>query len=320
VQLYDEWSHFASILLHASKDADAVVVGSYFPDAIVATRSLLDAGYGPILFYDIDTPNTVAALRSQGRTDYLDPALIPHYAAYLSLSGGPALRTLEDHFASPRAVSFYCFVDPTLCQRTASQAKYRCDLSYLNAYAPDRQRKLMHYLNGAARLMPLASFVVAGPNYPEWIPWRPNVRHLNDLAPSQHPAFYSSSRFTLNLTRGDMAAGSSPSVRVFEAAACGTAVLCDAWEGMEEFLTPGKEILLPRDEYEVVRILRDMPESETRRIGLAAQERILEKHTADHRAIEFESVVEAARQGGSGPRAPKRTRQGKDGPSPTITL
>ena len=150
----------------------------------------------------------------------------------------------------------------------------------------------MHYLNGAARLLPDADFVVAGPQYPESAPWRPNVRRLDHVAPPQHPAFYSSSRFTLNLTRGDMvAAGYSPSVRLFEAAACGAAILSDSWEGLDEFLTPGTEILLPRDEYEVVGILRGMPECEAERIGRAARERVLDQHTADHRAAEFESIV-----------------------------
>ena len=292
VQLYDEWQSSASLLLQASRDADVIVVGSYFPDAIAATRALLDAGYGPVFFYDIDTPVTLAHLRSSGRTEYLDPALIPFYAAYLSFTGGPALRLLEQQYGSPRAVGFYCSVDPNMHRRTTVQQRFRCDLSYLGTYAPDRQPKLMQYLNVAARLLPDASFLVGGPQYPEDTSWRKNVRRMDHVAPLDHPAFYSSSRFTLNLTRQDMvAAGYSPSVRLFEASACGAAILSDAWEGLEDFLTPGKEILLPRDEYEVVTILRGMPESETRSIGRAAQERILAQHTSEHRAIQFEAII-----------------------------
>jgi spore maturation protein CgeB len=319
VQLYDDWSSSAPILLQASKDADVVVVGSYFPDAMVATDALLDAGCASILFYDMDTPATLAELRSRGAADYLDAAHIPHYAAYLSFSGGPALRTLENHFGSPRAAGFYCSVDANLYRRTSSHALYRCSLSYLGTYAPDRQRKLMHYLNGAARLMPLTSFVVAGPQYPESTPWRPNVRRLDHVAAPDHSAFYSSSRFTLNLTRSDMAKdGFSPSARLFEASACGAAILSDAWPGMEEFLTPGKEILLPRDEYDVARILRDMPEEESERIGRAAQERILDLHTADHRALEFEAIVNAVKDQPSTPRPPKTTWDHQVGQSAEI--
>ena len=206
LHLYESWS---KSVLDVSKDADVVVIGSYFPDAIATTHALLEAGYGPVLFYDIDTPVTLAELCSRGRTEYLDAALIPHYAAYLSFTGGPALRTLEEQFGSPRAVAFYCSVDAGLHKRTEVQDRYRCDLSYLGTYAADRQPKLMHYLNGAAGLLQDASFVVAGPQYPEATPWHKNVRRFDHVAPPQHPAFYSSSRFTLNLTRHDMVVAAS---------------------------------------------------------------------------------------------------------------
>ena len=292
LQLYETWDHQA---LRPSEDADVIVVGSYFPDAIIASHALFGAGYGPVLFYDIDTPITLAELRTHGKTSYLDAALIPHYAAYLSFTGGDALRTLEQQYHSPWAVGFYCSVDPALYTRTEVQEAFRCDLSYLGTYAPDRQGKLMRFLDGAAGLLHDAHFIVAGPQYPGDTVWHDNVRRMDHIAPPQHPAFYSSSRFTLNLTRSDMVAmGFSPSVRLFEAAACGTPILSDPWVGLDQFLTPGEEILLPHDEYEVANILRQMPDSEAERIGRAARERILEQHTATHRAVEFESIVEAS--------------------------
>ena len=166
VHLYDTWEASANALLALARDADAVVVGSYFPDAIAATEALLHAGCGPVLFYDIDTPITLSALRAQGRCDYLDAALIPHYAAYLSFTGGPALLELQTRFGSPCAVPFYCSVDASLYAPTAVREAYRCDLSYLGTYATDRQPKLMRLLNEAAALLPASSFLVAGPQYP----------------------------------------------------------------------------------------------------------------------------------------------------------
>ncbi len=293
VRLYEHWRESAASLLEISKDADVIVVGSYFPDAIEATYALLHAGYGPVLFYDIDTPVTLAQLRTHGRTEYLEASLIPHYQAYLSFSGGPSLRVLEKEFGSPHAVGFYCSVDPDVYRPVPASEKYRCDLSYLGTFAADRQVKLMQYLNRAAGLLPGARFIVAGPQYPKDTRWAGNVRHIDHVAPPEHPAFYCSGRFTLNLTRDDMVtAGYSPSVRLFEASACGAAIVSDPWNGMDDFLSPGTEILLPRDEYEVVEILRHMPEHEARRIGNAARARILEQHTADHRAMQFEEVVE----------------------------
>jgi len=292
VHLYDDWSHDARKLVRLSKDADAIVIGSYFPDAIVATDALLHAGYGPLIFYDIDTPITMTQLRANGGTSYLRTAHIPFYAAYLSFTGGPVLRELEDRFGSPCAVPFYCSVDPELYRPTAARTEFRCELSYLGTYAADRQPKLMRLLNDTAALMPNARFLVAGAQYPKDIFWQKSVECTTHLSPPQHPAFYCSSRFTLNLTRDDMiAAGYSPSVRLFEASACGAAILSDEWNGLDEFLTPGREVLLPKDAYEVKEILTSLPEKERVRIGLNARERVLSQHSSAHRALEFERIL-----------------------------
>jgi spore maturation protein CgeB len=292
VQIYDDWEMDEAALLSASDDADVVVVGSYFPDAIACSRALFARAKCPVLFYDIDTPITLSNLRSNGGTEYLDTSLIPHYAAYLSFTGGPALRELEQRFGARRAVPFYCSVDPELYHPTPPREEFRCDLSYLGTYAPDRQAKLMHLLDGPAAALPDRRFLVAGPMYPPETIWQPNVRRMIHIHPPDHPAFYSSCRFTLNLTRADMvAAGYSPSVRLFEASACGAAILSDAWPGLEEFLTPGEEVLLPEDCSGVVRILRGVSETERLRIGARARERVLAEHTSAHRATQFEQIV-----------------------------
>lgn len=292
VRLYDNWTLEHASLLAEGKDADAIVIGSYFPDAIAATEALLAANCGPLLFYDIDTPITMAALRAHGRTDYLRADLIPHYAAYLSFTGGPTLTELEQRFGSPRAVAFYCSVDPDLYHPTPPTPAFRCALSYLGTYAPDRQPKLLALLNETAKLQPADRFLVAGPQYPATEPWAPNVERIVHLSPPQHPAFYSSARFTLNLTRDDMvAAGWSPSVRLFEASACAAAILSDPWPGLQDFLTPGEEILLPANAEEVTQILRHTSDSTRQTIGQRARERILAEHTSAHRAEQFEQLV-----------------------------
>ncbi len=292
VRLYDDWQIEERSLVAEAAHADAIVIGSYFPDAILATRALLSAGHGPLLFYDIDTPITMSKLRNGGRTEYLEASLIPHYAAYLSFTGGPILGELEERFRSPRAVAFYCSVDPDLYRPTTVREKYRSDLSYLGTFAADRQPQLMELLNGSAALLKANSFLVAGAMYPENVPWGANVKRLTHVAPPDHPAFYSSSRFTLNLTRSEMIdSGFSPSVRLFEASACGVAILSDQWKGIETFLTPAQEILLPRDARETAYYLTAFGESERLQLGRRARERILAEHTSDHRARQFEEIV-----------------------------
>ncbi len=292
VQLYESWERESNALLAESADADVIVVGSYFPDAIAATEALLGIARCPVLFYDIDTPITLQQLRTRGSTDYLTAALIPHYATYLSFTGGPALRELEEVFDARRAIAFYCSVDPELYRPVPARAEFACDLSYLGTYAADRQPKLMRLLDDAAALVPQQSFVVAGPQYPEAVAWQKNVQRLVHVPPRDHPAFYCSSRFTLNVTRDDMvAAGYSPSVRLFEASACGAAILSDDWPGLAEFLTPGEEILLPKDAAEVSRIVSGMDDGERERMGQRARARVLDAHSSEHRAVQFEQIV-----------------------------
>jgi spore maturation protein CgeB len=313
LRLYEDWQTNGHSLVQACRDADAIVIGSYFPDAAAAANALFGAGFGPVFFYDIDTPVTMAGLRETGRTAYLEGALIPEFDAYLSFSGGPVLRELEERFGARRAIAFYCSVDPDLYRPSPAREEYRCDLSYLGTYAPDRQEKLMRLLNQPAALLPGHRFLVAGAMYPPDAAWETNVSRLTHVAPPDHPAFYSSARFTLNLTRSDMvAAGYSPSVRLFEASACGAAILSDAWDGLDEFLTPGEEVLLPRDAHEVTDILLNLPDAERTRVGHSARERILAGHSSTHRAIEFEQIV----SGCAATQAAPRTSAGRDRATP----
>ncbi len=296
VHLYTDWAVEFQSLLDICADADVVVIGSYFPDAISLTRLLLDRPHPPIFFYDIDTPITMAQLRETGATPYLDASLIPQFAAYLSFTGGPTLRDLETRFGATRALAFYCSVDPDIYQPTQARPAFSADLSYLGTYAPDRQRNLLAFLNDSARLQPDMRFLVAGPQYPETTAWAANVQRITHIAPPDHPAFYSSARFTLNLTRSDMiTAGWSPSVRLFEASACGATILSDAWPGLEEFFTAGEQILLPADATEVSYLLKNLSDSDRVAIGARARDRILEEHTSTHRAEQFEDIVSSCR-------------------------
>ncbi len=292
VQFYNDWAAEEMRLVRLSVDADVVVVGSYFSDAIAASQALFAQVKCPVLFYDIDTPITLNQLRQSGGTEYVTRQQIPFYSAYLSFTSGPALLELENSFGARRAVAFFCSVDPEIYHPTAVKAEFQCALSYLGTYASDRQSKLMHLLNDAAGRLTAERFIVAGPQYPASLHWNGNVERLIHVPPPDHPAFYSSSRFTLNLTRDDMvAAGYSPSVRLFEASACGAAILSDSWPGLEEFLTPGEEVLLPSSGEDVARMLTGISDEQRKRMGARARDRILAAHTAEHRAIEFEGIV-----------------------------
>jgi spore maturation protein CgeB len=91
-----------------------------------------------------------------------------------------------------------------------------------------------------------------------------------------------------------IAAGWSPSVRLFEAAACAVPVVSDDWDGLDSFFAPGTEILIPRGSDAVVALLQSMTDEEAQRIGRAARARMLAGHSAAHRAAELERYLERA--------------------------
>ncbi len=272
--------------------ADAVIVGSYVPDGVAVGRWAQRTAGGTVAFYDIDTPVTLAKL-ARGDHEYLSPELIPGYDLYLSFTGGPTLDLLESEYGSPDARALYCSVDPRAYHPTG--AAKRWDLSYLGTYSDDRQPTLERLLLQTARRAPDRRFVVAGPQYPATIDWPANVERIEHLPPADHAAFYSASRWTLNVTRADMIArGWSPSVRLFEAAACATPILSDRWEGLDQLFHSGREIVMADGVDDVVSALA---REDAAVIGRAAQVRTLAEHSAAKRAEQLEADLRDAARG-----------------------
>lgn len=271
------------------READLVIVGSYVPDGITIGEWATAVAGGVTAFYDIDTPVTLARLE-RGEVEYLTPELVRRYDLYLSFTGGPTLERLERELGSPMARALHCAVDPSLYYPEAVGTRW--DLGYMGTYSVDRQPPLELLLLEPARSWSGGRFVVVGPQYPPVIRWPGNVERIVHLSPREHRAFYNAQRFTLNVTRADMiAAGWSPSVRLFEAAACGIPIVSDAWNGLEEFFEPDSEILVARSSAEALGYIRDLPDAERRAIGARARERVLANHTAAHRAAELEGYA-----------------------------
>jgi spore maturation protein CgeB len=274
------------------RDADLVILGSYVPDGIAIGDWLTGLATGVTAFYDIDTPVTLAGLES-GQVDYISARLIPRFDIYLSFSGGPALGLVEDLYGSPLARALYCSAD--LDMHPATAASPRWSLGYLGTYSEDRQPLLERLLAAPARHLPDHSFVVAGSKYPRSVDWPGNVAHISHLPPNEHSQFYGSQRYTLNVTRSDMKAfGFSPSVRLFEAAGCGTPLISDDWPGIETVFEPGREILIAAGTRDVVQILTQVPNDRRLTIAANARARLLREHTPAHRASQLEAYYHEA--------------------------
>ncbi|HVU25822.1 MAG TPA: glycosyltransferase [Opitutus sp.] len=295
VELYSSLADLRALHATTIADADAVMLGSYVPDGAETGSWLCATARGLRIFYDLDTPVTLAKLR-HGEHSYIAPAQIPDFDLYLSFAGGPALERLEQEFGAVCARPLYCAVDAEHYRPMVATEEW--ELGYLGTYSADRQAGLEELLFHSAALRPGRRFVVAGAQYPSDVHWAGNVSHINHLPPAVHPWFYNAQRFTLNLTRREMAAsGFSPSVRLFEAAACGTPVITDPWTGLDSFFSPGTEILVAPSSREVISFLAGLSAEEAQAIGAAARDRVLRQHTAAHRASELEHYLQAIAAG-----------------------
>jgi spore maturation protein CgeB len=285
-ELYSDFKELKDRFTSEIREADFVVVGSFVQEGIVIGEWVTRIARGATAFYDIDTPVTIANLAS-GAADYISADLVRRYQIYLSFTGGPVLQYLEEHYGSPMARPLYCSVDAMIYFPEERELKW--DLGYMGTYSVDRQPVLDRLLLEPARSWRRGRFVVAGPQYPRSVRWPKNVKRFTHLSPAKHRAFYNSQKFTLNITRANMvAAGYSPSVRLFEAAACATPIISDWWEGLDTFFEPGKEILISRSAEETLDYLQRIPEIERRRIGYRGRERVLAGHTSRQRALELE--------------------------------
>lgn len=289
--LYESWDEVASRAAAELEEADAAIVTSYCPDAAPATELVLASRNLVRVFYDLDTPVTLERLARGEEVDYLPHWGLGGFDLVLSYTGGKALDDLHRILGARRARPLYGSVDAFAHHPVTPLPRYDADLSYLGTYASDRQDGVERLLVGTARKLPEKRFVVGGSMYPRDFPWTDNIWFLEHVPPPDHPAFYCSSRLTLNVTRAAMAKmGYCPSGRLFEAAACGTPILSDAWDGLETFFEPGKEIVLAGSTDEAIEAI-SLPAAELARIGQAARERALRDHTADRRAEELINML-----------------------------
>lgn len=293
LKLYSSWVEVRAEALRDVADSDIVITASYCPEGARISDDVL-AINGPLhVFYDLDTPITLSALESGG-SDYLRRDQIPRFELYLSFTGGRALKKLERELGAQSVQPLYGCVDPDSYGRRPVREDFRCALSYLGTYAADRQQKLDDLFLEAARCRSDWSFVLGGSLYPWNWTWPGNVKRFEHVAPSEHAALYSSSRATLNITRKEMAeSGYCPSGRFFEAAACGTPILTDAWEGLDSFFEPRDQLCVVNTAKEVLSCL-GLSDSELGKMAERARSRTLAEHTGDRRAAQLLAYCEEA--------------------------
>jgi spore maturation protein CgeB len=295
--LYPSWDEIRERAAAEIADADAAIVTSYCPDAPAAAELVLESKATRV-FYDLDAPVTLARMDAELPVEWVGDGGYSGYDLVLSYSGGASLEELQTKLGARRVAPLYGSVDfhvhHPVEPMTTPAGNRRVDLSYLGTWAADRQAALEDLLIKPARKSADRVFLIGGSMYPADFPWTSNIYFIPHVAPADHNGFYCSSDLTLNITRQAMLErGFCPSGRLFEAAACETTVLSDAWPGIEQFFEPGREILVARSSDEALEAIA-LDRAELKRIGRAASARARECHTAEIRAREMVAAIEAA--------------------------
>ncbi|MDB4934476.1 MAG: hypothetical protein JWP87_1448 [Labilithrix sp.] len=290
VVVYPSWEDVRARATKELADADVGMVTSFCADARAASELVLGSRAERV-YYDLDAPVTLDALARGEDVPYLPHDGLGAFDLVLSYTGGEALVTLETRLGARRTAPLYGSVDLVTHGRGVRDEAFASDLSYLGTYAEDRHASVEILFLDTARSRPEHRFLLGGPMYPPDRRGPSNVRWLPHVAPPDHAAFYGSSRLTLNVTRGAMARmGHCPSGRLFEAAACGAPIVSDAWDGLEDFFEPGREILVAHDTDDVLDAL-SLGKQELAQMARRARERVLADHTAVRRARELVTLV-----------------------------
>ncbi|MEM5789713.1 MAG: glycosyltransferase [Syntrophobacteraceae bacterium] len=283
---------YAYDALKKAKSADLIVkasgVGVF--DSLLETEVLnLKTSGRLVAFWDVDAPATLDRVGTHSDDPFR--RLIPQYDFIFTYGGGDPVINEYRRFGAKSCIPIYNALDPSTHFPVAPDDRFKGDLCFLGNRLPDREKRVEEFFFKAAAVMPERRFLLGGSGWGDK-PMPTSVKYLGHVYTTDHNALNSSSRAILNISRESMARyGFSPATRVFEAAGAGSCIISDAWEGIELFLEPGKEILPAVSGEEVAEHLRSLTPERARSIGRAAMRRILSEHTYAHRAELFEQVL-----------------------------
>jgi spore maturation protein CgeB len=300
--------HVKEVVARAA-DADIVIKASgvgVFDNELL--EGIMDAARADAIriFWDVDAAATVAELRDA--PEHPLHAVLPDLDAVLTYGGGPPIVAAYQSLGARNCRPIYNALDPDTHHPVAPDNKFRCDLAFLANRLPDRERRVEEFFLSAAEQLPERSFLLGGAGWED--KQKPaNVRYIGHVPTRDHNAFNATPIAVLNVARDSMASlGYSPATRVFEAAGAAACIVTDAWEGVELFLQPGKEILVVRDGRDVAALIGELTPGRAAEIGRRALARILREHTYAHRGAEVDAIFRKLRAGGrtEASRIPKR--------------
>jgi len=273
-------------------DADVVVkasgVGVF--DAVLEEAVAELEGPEVRVFWDVDAPATLAAMEADEGNPLRE--LIGRYDLVLTYGGGQPVIDRYAALGARACIPIYNALDPETHHPEPPRPELACDLAFLGNRLPDREARVEEFFFRAVEALPRRSFLLGGNGWEDRVEGLANVRYLGHVPPGDHNVLNRSALAVLNVSRESMAAnGWSPATRVFEAAGAGACLISDEWEGIEDFLAPGEEVLVARDGAEVAELLAGLDRDRARAIGEAALDRVLAEHTYERRAEHVERVL-----------------------------
>lgn len=281
--------------LEAASDADILVKASgvgVFDAWLEAELPRLSREDRLTVFWDVDAPATLERMRDDADDPFRED--VRGYDLVLTYGGGPPVVAEYTRFGARRCIPIYNAVDPDTHHPVAADPRFAGHLAFLGNRLPDREARVREFFLEPARRLPHLQFVLGGSGWGENVDLPPNVRYVGHVYTRDHNAFNCSPSTVLNVNRDSMARfGWSPPTRVFEAAGAGACLVCDAWEGIEDFLEPGREVLRVASGAELAALLPELGAGRARAIGAAARERVLAQHTYRHRAAELHALLES---------------------------
>ncbi|SNB47492.1 glycosyltransferase [Geobacter sp. DSM 9736] len=291
VVVYPATEEAAAQCLERAADADLVVKASgvgVFDEFLEREVLMLKKETTQVVFWDVDAPATLERVAA----DPSDPfhRLIPAYDLILTYGGGWPVVERYLSFGARECIPIYNALDPDTHFPVPPQQRFRTDLAFLGNRLPDRETRVDEFFLSVAHRLPHRSFLFAGSGWGDK-PRPANTTWLGHLGTGDHNAFNCSALAILNISRASMASyGFSPATRVFEAAGAGACIITDAWDGVDNFFEPGKEILVAGNGDEVAAILEKLTEKEAAAVGMRAFARVRREHTYRHRARQFGEI------------------------------
>jgi spore maturation protein CgeB len=276
------WRRHLERILERERDVDAVVVFTVPMSHFRGIPTALRERFGvPVVFYDGDVPMSLPEFGGMDTGfNYYHGADPSEYDLVLSNSEGGLPRLLE--LGARRAEALFWAIDPELFAPQPVEPEHDV---FFYGYGDKFRREWMRELVGEpSRRLPEASFALGGEDFRGDIG---AARTLGVVPYNVFPRAISAARVNLNITRRSHATvPASSTVRPFELAACGTAIVSNPHEGIGRWFELGRELLVVADADEATEAYRDLlsDPAQAEEMGRRARERVLDEHTYAHRA------------------------------------